>query len=116
MAEPKWEYSEYDLIFNAVQNLEPYTDVSAYLAPKWNDTKWDLLYKLTNNIGNISGGGGSATIPTPSSPTDFSGLPGGVAPAGGTDLIYFAIRDAFTYWTIGSGDTEWRVINKDSLP
>jgi hypothetical protein len=107
---------EWDILYKANANLAPFV-TSNYMAPNYQDRAWDLLAKLTNNIGNISDGvtGPIPSIPTPSGDTDFSGLPGGVAPPAGGDLIYFAVRDEFTYWTIGSGDTEWRVINKDSV-
>lgn len=100
------------LLFKACTALK--TVSSADMTPYFNDTVQTLVYKMDMLIAGI------ATVPspniaTPSSDTDFSGLPGGVAPAGGTGLIYYAVRDAFTYWTIGAGDTEWRVINKDSV-
>jgi len=102
----------YDLLFKTVANLEPF--VSNFQAPKWGDHFWDLLYKLNANLGNFNGGssGDSAqVVATPSGISDFSGLPGGVAPTSG---VYFAPRDASTVWTIASGDAQWTVIDKNN--
>lgn len=65
--------------------------------------------------GGDSGSSGVPSIyPTPSGINDFSDLPGGVAPAAGTNKVYLAVRDSTTYWTIGSGDTQWTVIDKNN--
>jgi hypothetical protein len=71
------------------------------------------------NADIVAGQGGSTAdvpeiLPTPSGINDFSSLPNGVAPPAGGNLIYFAVRNAFTYWTIGSGDTQWTVIDKNN--
>lgn len=108
---PNWGDHEYDLLYKAVAALEPY--VSNFQAPKWGDHRWDLLYKLTNNIGSISGGGsGSAQVVTaPANTTDFSMLPGGVAPTSG---VYWAPRDNSTLWTIQGGSDQWRVVDQNN--
>lgn len=75
--------------------------------------------KINAAILSISGGdSGSSGVPsiypTPDNITDFSDLPGGVAPAAGTNKVYLAVRDESTYWTIGSGDSQWTVIDKNN--
>lgn len=119
MPQPQWGDNEYDLLFKAVENLEPFVDGSNYMRAQWGDLRYDLLFKLASNISNISGGGGTTpgpipTIATPANATDFSGLPGGVAPPAGEDKIYWAIKDAASYWTIGSGDTQWTEVWKNA--
>lgn len=111
---PNYQDREWDLAYKANIALEPF--VSSFMSPNYQDRTWDLLYKLTVNIANISTGSGDAPVvlPTPSGINDFSGLPGGVAPSAGGNLVYFAVRDASTYWTIGSGDTQWTVIDKNN--
>lgn len=62
------------------------------------------------------GGGGDTSgsaqvVTTPANVTDFSMLPGGVAPTSG---VYFAPRDLSTLWTIAAGDTQWTVVDKNN--
>lgn len=105
------------LLFKICEELVPLS--SADVTPYFNDTPQALLYKMSQLIGGISGGGGTTpgpipTIATPANATDFSGLPGGVAPPAGEDKIYWAIKDAASYWTIGSGDTQWTEVWKNA--
>lgn len=110
---PDFQDRDWDLVYKANAALEPFVDVSTYLQPNAQDRKWDLWYKLANNIGNITGGGsGTAQVVSPpSNITDFSMLPGGVAPSSG---VYFAPRDEWTLWTIAAGDSQWTIVDKNN--
>lgn len=117
MPAPKWGDHYYDLLFKFVENMEPFVSAADYQAPKFGDHLWDLQFKATHNMAHFTGasGGNPAVIVTaPSGINDFSTLPGGVAPAAGTDLVYFAPRDASTFWTIASGDSQWTVVDKNN--
>jgi hypothetical protein len=50
--------------------------------------------------------GGS--VATPSGPTDFSTLPGGVIPTG--NQVFFADRDLNSKWTISKSDAQWKIL------
>lgn len=52
--------------------------------------------------------GAAIAVDSPSSETDFSVLPGGVAPATGS---YIAI-DTNIIWTIKGGETEWKTSSR----
>lgn len=82
------------------------------MAPYFNDHLQVLVYKIAQNLLNGGGGGGpSIVVAAPANTTDFSGLPGGVAPTG--DTVFFAPRDSGTIWTIAGGDTAWTIIDKN---
>lgn len=73
---------------------------------------WVLLGSV-NSSGSESQVGDA--IATPSDENDFSGLPGGSAPSASTVKVYWAPRDAGSIWVIASGDTKWRVVQKDAI-
>lgn len=52
-------------------------------------------------------------VGAPANPTDFSTLPGDAIPI--DDQGYFANRDANTIWKISKSDTQWRVIDTNSI-
>lgn len=114
MPQPQWGDNEYDLLFKAVENLEPFVDGSIYMRAQWGDLRYDLLFKLASNISNISGGGSGTSaqvVTAPTNTTDFSMLPGGVAPTSG---VYWAPRDNSTLWTISGGNNQWRVVDQNN--
>jgi hypothetical protein len=47
-------------------------------------------------------------VATPSGPTDFSTLPGGVIPTG--NQVFFADRDLNSKWTISKSDAQWKIL------
>jgi len=55
----------------------------------------------------------AGSIAPPSSPTDFSTLPGGIIPTG--SQVYFANRDQNTLWTISASDSQWKIVDKYQL-
>lgn len=65
-------------------------------------------------LANGGGGGGSSSsiVAPPANETDFSKI-GGSAPAPGTNLVFFAPRDANSIWEISSGQTSWKIIQTD---
>lgn len=73
----------------------------------------DLMLIAAYNMANI-GGGSSGTaaqvVTAPSSDSDFSMFPGGVAPSSG---VYFAPRDNATIWSFAAGQTTWKIIATD---
>lgn len=65
-------------------------------------TPGDFIVNGSVDVGSLM------TVGVPSSKTDFSVLPGGVAPSTGS---YTAI-DTNIVWTIKGGETEWKTSNR----
>lgn len=86
------------------------------LALSSDDTRRAAI-KINAAIVAGQGGGGSTegtaqVVAAPATVSDFSGLPGGIAPTG--DTVYFAPRNTSTLWTIAGGDAQWTVIDKNN--
>ena len=65
------------------------------------------------NIYPCCGRGSGSWVCPPASPTDFSTLPCGMIPTGHQG--YFANRDENTIWKISKTDTEWKIIDVNTI-
>ena len=70
------------------------------------EQRWLIYQQIASPAGSS---GVVMWVPTPASPTDFSGLPGGVLPTG--NQIFFAKLDQNSLWSISSSDTQWKIVD-----